>query len=235
MSELNYDDIVRVLDQNGFAVIPKAALRDHDRYLDQSEFRYILWLDRIFQKIQRVPGHIVEIGVARGRNSVILGHLIKMNGEDNIRNYYGFDTFEGYTEEDLRKSPHLSSDEWKETTVDFVQERIRLQGLSNTCYIFKGDIKEVAQSFVNSRQARFNPGKIKIALLYIDCNAYLPAKFSMDFFKDYMSPGSIICIDEKLQGGETEALMEFCSENGLVAEKDPGPFGMPAYTVLEPQ
>lgn len=234
MNELNYDDIVRILDQNGFMVSRKAAARDYDKYLDHNEFRYILWLDRVFQKIQTVPGHIIEIGVARGRNAVLFGHLIKMNGEDSIRNYYGFDTFDGYTNEDLRRSPHLSDNEWKGTTLEFVKERIHLQSLQNTCHLFSGDIKEIAKDFVNSRQSKFNPGKLKIALLYIDCNAYLPAKFSMDFFKDYMSPGGLICIDEKLQGGETEALTDFCTENKLSMVKDPGPFGIPAYTVIKP-
>ena len=62
-----------------------------------------------------------------------------------------------------------------------------------------------------------------------DCNAFLPARFSMDFFKQYMTPGGVICIDEKLQGGETEALIGFCKDNGLEFRKDAGPFAMPAY------
>jgi hypothetical protein len=96
--------------------------------------------------------------------------------------------------------------------------------------VFKGDIKQIAPQFVNSKQARFQPGSLRIALLYIDCNAFLPARFSMDFFKQHMSPGGVICIDEKLQGGETEALIGFCKDNGLEFRKDPGPFAMPAYT-----
>jgi hypothetical protein len=39
----------------------------------------------------------------------------------------------------------------------------------------------------------------------------------------------VICIDEKLQGGETEALIGFCKDNGLEFRKDTGPFAMPAY------
>ncbi|MHB1206787.1 MAG: class I SAM-dependent methyltransferase [Rhodospirillaceae bacterium] len=230
MTELSFDEVVRILDQNGYNVVKKSALRDYDRYLDQSEFRYVLWLDRTYRLIENVPGHIVEVGVARGRNSVIFGHLIRLTGDDQVRNYYGFDTFEGYTEDDLRRSPHLGAGEWKATTLEFVQERLAGAKLADICHVFKGDIKQLAEPFANSKQARFNPGKLRIALLYIDCNAYLPAKFSMDFFKTYMAPGGIVCIDEKLQGGETEALIEFCKENGLEYRKDTGPFAMPAYT-----
>jgi hypothetical protein len=230
MPELSFDEVVKILDQNGYSVVKKSSLRDYDRYLDQNEFRYVLWLDRTYRLIENVPGHIVEIGVARGRNSIIFGHLIRLTGDDQVRNYYGFDTFDGYTEDDLRRSPHLGAAEWKATTLEFVQERLASARLSDICHVFKGDIKQIAPAFVNSPQLRFNPGKLRIALLYIDCNAYLPAKFSMDFFKDYMTPGGIICIDEKLQGGETEALIEFCGENGLEFRKDTGPFAMPAYT-----
>lgn len=233
MTEMTYDEIIKILDLNGFGVHRKAALRDYDRYLDQSEFQYILWLDRIYQKIQSVPGHIIEIGVARGRNAVLFGHLIKMNGDQAVRHYYGFDTFSGYAEDDLRRSPHLSTDAWKETTIDFVRERLEGQSLASICHLFKGDIKSSASDFVKKGHARFNPNKIRISLLYIDCNAYLPAKFAMDFFKPFMMKGSVICIDEKLQGGETEALIEFGDENGLEVKRDPGPFGIPAYLRFE--
>jgi hypothetical protein len=230
MPELSFDEVVKILDANGYSVVSKAALRDYDRYLDQAEFRYILWLERTYRLIENVPGHIVEVGVARGRNAVIFGHLIRLTGDDQVRNYYGFDTFEGYTDDDLRRSPHLSAAEWKATTLQFVQDRLREAKLAELCHVFKGDIKQVAPQFVNSKQARFQPGALRIALLYIDCNAFLPARFSMDFFKPYMTPGGVICIDEKLQGGETEALIGFCKDNGLEFRKDTGPFAMPAYT-----
>ena len=230
MPELSLEEVTKILDANGYFVVKKSALRDYDRYLDHSEFRYILWLDRIYKQIENIPGHIVEVGVARGRNAIIFGHLVRLNGEDQIRNYYGFDTFDGYAEDDLRRSPHLSDGEWKDTSLEFVNERLTQAQLSDVCHVFKGDIKDIAEGFVNSKQNRFNPGKLRIALLYIDCNAFLPAKFSMDFFKPYMSPNGIICIDEKLQGGETEALIEFCEENGFEFRKDSGPFAIPAYT-----
>lgn len=230
MTEISLEEVIQILDQNGYVVSRKAAARDYDKYLDQNEFKYILWLDRVFQKIQNVPGHIVEVGVARGRNAVLFGHFIKMHNEQSTRHYYGFDTFDGYTESDMRRSPHLSSDSWKETTLEFVQERVASQGLADVCHVFKGDIKAVANEFVATGQLLFNPNKLRIALLYIDCNAYLPAKYSMDFFRPYMMEDGIVCIDEKLQGGETEALVEFCDEHGFTVRKDSGPFAIPAYT-----
>lgn len=229
----DFDEIARLLRREGYLVAAKHEARDFDRYLDQNEFRYILWLDRIFEKIRTVPGHIVEVGVARGRNAVLFGHLVRLNGEDAIRNYYGFDTFDGYVAEDLRRSPHLSEIEWKNTTKAFVEKRLKSCQLSDICHVFQGSIEQEAPIFLSRGHRLFQPNSLQISLLYIDCNAYNAAKFSMNFFKQYMAPGGVICIDEKVQGGETEALREFCLENGLSIRKDPGPFGMPAHVVME--
>jgi len=48
-----------------------------------------------------------------------------------------------------------------------------------------------------------------------------------------MAPGGVICKDEKMQGGETKALTEFCRKYGLEYRKDAGPFSIPAYTRLK--
>ena len=54
-----------------------------------------------------------------------------------------------------------------------------------------------------------------------------------NMLKDFMSPGGVICIDEKRQGGETKALIKFCEDNNLKYIKDATPFSIPAYTVIE--
>ena len=171
--------------------------------------------------------------MARGRNSVLFGNLIKLSGEETIRNYYGFDTFSGYTESDIDSSPHLSKNDWREISLSFVKNRLERNQLGSTCFVFEGDIKDIAENFVASGHNKFQPGHLQIALLYIDCNSYAAAKYSMDFFYDYISPGGLVCIDEKLQGGETRALRDFCSDQGLKFIKDSGPFSLPAYTKKE--
>jgi hypothetical protein len=41
----------------------------------------------------------------------------------------------------------------------------------------------------------------------------------MQAFLPYMTPGSIFAVDEKLQGGESEAMIEFAKINKLNIEK----------------
>lgn len=222
-----------ILSKVGYQIARNSDFIRDDRYLDKQEFRYVLWLDRIFEKIQNVPGHIVELGVARGRNSILFGNLIRLNGDEGIRKYYGFDTFQGYTDEDLKDSAWLSASQWKNSSFDFVSSRIERAGYKTTCKLVAGDLKETLPRFLKDGMEGFTAGNLRVALLYVDCNAYLPAITGMNLLKDYMSPGGIICIDEKLQGGETKALIEFCKSNNLKFMKDSSPFAIPAYTRVE--
>ena len=41
----------------------------------------------------------------------------------------------------------------------------------------------------------------------------------MEAFLPHMSPGSIFAVDEKLQGGESEAMLEFAKSNDFSVEK----------------
>lgn len=227
-----YKVINKLLSIFNLILIRKNSFYYDDKYLDSKEFRYILWLDRIYSKINRVPGHIVELGVAKGRNSLIFGNLIQMNGDAEVRRYFGFDTFTGYTKESMEVSSWLSPSAWKDTSYYYVNKRIRNAGFSNICSFIEGDLKKTLPNFIEKGAPGFSSGSLRIALLYIDCNAYDAAMAGMEVLKDYMAPGGVICIDEKQQGGETKALIEFCKKHGFEYRKDASPFSIPAYTTV---
>ena len=92
----------------------KSNLRnDSNILLNDKDLIYNCWITNIFQESIKVPGHIMEIGVAAGRNSILFGSLLKLTGESNHRQYYGFDTFEEYIEETISDNPWLSNNAWK--------------------------------------------------------------------------------------------------------------------------
>lgn len=231
--------VSKLISRFGYDIIQKDELKklsgrfgynkyiENQKYLEYPEFRYVLWLDRVYQKIVTVPGDIVELGVAYGRNSIIFSNLVKMNGDDMVRRYYGFDTFKGYTEESMKIDKHLGKESWKDNSKEYVWDKIVRLGHKDICQLIEGDIVEEVPKFITQKP------NLRIALLYVDCNAYLPAIKSMEFFKKYMMPGGIICIDEKHSGGETNALLEFCKNNDLVLQKDPSAYSIPAYTVIK--
>jgi len=203
---------------------------DYNKYLDDNEFMYLLYLYDLYKKIQNIPGHIIEVGVASGRNSIIFGKLIKLHSDQTVRKYFGFDTFEGYTDSAIREDENLkkNNDRWKKFSKRFVENRLKEKNLNEICKIFEGDIEKTFSPFIHSEKHDFfNPKNLKVSLLYIDCNSYKTAKASMELFKPYMMPGSIIAIDEKRQGGEHEAIILFAKQNNLNVRKDKFPSNFP--------
>lgn len=186
--------------------------------IDDASLEYYIWIVRLFDQIEKTPGHIAEIGVASGNNSLLFGKLIKIYGQKSIRMYFGFDTFDGFNSRDLNENKHLSKEHWKNSKMSFksVSKRLAHNHLQENCKLIQGDASKTVPEFLaNYTCKNFQAGYSKFALLYIDCNAYTPAYSSMEAFLPYMSKGAIICIDEKVQGSETKALLDFSKKHGF--------------------
>lgn len=184
----------------------RTFLRVTDNEIHDNDLEYLLWITTLYNEISNVPGHIAEIGVASGRNAVLFGKLIRLFNDTNVRQYIGFDTFDGYTRRDLKRDTHLNSNVWKgpKYTKASVEKRCGECGISDSIEIIEGDALKAVPEILASHQGKlFQPGKAKFALLYIDCNAYEPAIASMRYFYNHLVDNAIIAIDEKLQGGET--------------------------------
>jgi len=195
--------------------------------IKDSDLEYLLWLSNLYLLIKNVPGHIAEIGVASGRNAILFGKLISLHGDSTIRRYYGFDTFSGYTERDLATDTHLSSCAFTDVHIADVIRRIEFNDLTSLCHLVQGDVLDTVPHFLNEySDERLNRGLSKFSLLYIDCNAYQPAIKSMESFLPHLMPGSIIAVDEKRQGSETKALIDFASSNGFEV-RYPGALNVP--------
>lgn len=174
----------------------------------------------ILDQINSVEGDIVELGVYTGNNS------IQFMLQCPERKYWGFDTFSGYTKEDIESSPNneglIANQEQGRWTSDENEVIDRIEN-------FRGLIKEILPE--DKKMEEFNivkgdlksqlPEKIsqghinKIAILYVDCNAYLPAIKGIEAAYPIISKGGIICIDEHQKGGETKAIKEAAQKYGL--------------------
>jgi hypothetical protein len=203
--------------------------------ISDGDLEYLLWICSIYHKLDSIPGHIAEVGVAGGRNAVFFGRLIKIFGHESTRQYVGFDTFEGYAPSDLARDKHLAAgnDRWKAFSKTSVLERCSINGIDDLVELFEGNASiEVPRVLSEHRGKKFQPGKARFALVYIDCNAYTPAINSLRAFLPYLMPGAYIVIDEKLQGGESEAMIDFAMENGLSVIK-PGNMQVPMLLKLK--
>jgi hypothetical protein len=173
--------------------------------------------------LSKIPGHNAEIGVADGRNAIYFAKLIKLHGDESVRQYLGFDSFDGFLPRDLKKNPHLSKDEWKENSKEAVLRRAEINDVEELIEVIEGDaVKTVNATLATYHGKKFQPGQSRFALLYIDCNAEIPALARLRAFLPHMVPGGIIAIDEKMQGGETASLLKFADKNGLRCERIAG-------------
>ena len=87
---------------------PAKEIKDED-------LEYLLWISNLYLQVVNIPGHIAEVGVANGRNTILFARLIQMYGDSSVRQYLGFDTFDGFTENDLERDEHLvkNNNRWK--------------------------------------------------------------------------------------------------------------------------
>jgi len=187
------------------------------------DLEYLLWISNLYLKIKYIPGHIAEIGVADGRNTVLFGRLIKIHNDQSVRQYIGFDTFDGFTNNDLIRDNHLDKTRWKNNSRNSVMKRCQDNDVGELVEIFEGDALNLVPKILKDHKGKkFQKGKAKFALLYIDCNTYIPAIKSMENFLPHMMPGGFIVIDEKLQGSETEAILDFARKQNLKVQRFSG-------------
>ena len=160
------------------------------KLINDKDLESIIWVSNLYLKIKNVPGHIAEIGVADGRNAILFGNLIKMHNDASVRQYVGFDTFDGFNKRDLDRDNHLSGEKWKNISKLDVIKRCEDNNIEDLIELFEGDATETVPSILkNHKGKKFQPGKGKFALVYIDCNAYFPSIKSLENFLPYVVPG----------------------------------------------
>ena len=160
-------------------------------------------------------GHVVELGVGRGRNAVIFSRFFQLHNQQRFRHYYGFDTFDGYPDTVLKDNIDFEESSHSDTSLDFVREISNLNKIGNEVTYIKGDISKTLPKFLKSETPKFREGKLKISIIYVDCNDYKTAIESLECCMPYLSNGGVIAIDECRLGGETKALTEICSKYNL--------------------
>jgi len=170
----------------------------------------------LLNKVVDIPGDIIELGVYNGRNSLIMGNFLCSSGPHN-KKYVGFDTFYGYTAEDIQEAINAgdSADGIKQNQesgrwvicMESVIGRLKKASLTNYCKLVGGDIKQTVPAYLRDKSDDY-----LISMIYIDCNVYLAAITALRACKNYLSDGAMIVVDEHTIGGETRALNDFAKE-----------------------
>jgi len=199
-----------------FNIIGKFNRPDaRDNYLERVELSYLFNIFKIFTEVKNCPGHIIELGVGAGRNAIIFGNLLKTTGQDGSSRYFGFDTFKSYTARDLKIEKGLNPSKWEKNSFNFVNDRIKRHGLAKVSYLIEGDIRKTLPEFVKQKVPLKSPETLFCKLIYIDTSTYEPSILGMEILWDYLVPGGLMIVDQRTQGGEWRAAIEFCEKKNI--------------------
>jgi O-methyltransferase len=159
--------------------IPKTLQKTEKNYPDKVRF-FNFWFQVERLKKDNIKGAFAELGVYKG-DSARLIHLM-----DTTREFHLFDTFEGFTHNDLAgetgKAATYTTRNFADTSLEKVKGR-----LNDDHFIFhKGYFPDTTKGLDGQ----------KFALVNMDADLYNPTKAGLEFFYPRLSPGGIIIIHD---------------------------------------
>ena len=189
----------------------------------------VLFLDRLYREIVKVPGVICEFGVQWGATLATLINLRSIYEPYNhARTIFGFDTFEGFTTLDAKDGALAKPGDYSVLGgyAKILEDILALQesaaaGSARTRRSFKlypGDASETVKTW-NAE----NPHAI-IALAMFDMDVYRPTKDVLEHIVPRLTKGSVLYFDElncPEFPGETIAVMEALGLGRLRLQQDP--------------
>lgn len=135
----------------------------------------------MFEQIikERLQGELAELGVYRGNTAVLLADFGRAAG----KNIYLFDTFQGFSDEDLRGVDAGKKAEFADTSLESVRA---LVGTERVNYV----VGHFPESTGNM------PRDIAFCLAHLDCDLYAPMKAGLEYFYPRLVPGGFLVIHD---------------------------------------
>lgn len=147
----------------------------------------------------------------------------------NSREIIGFDTFGEFPDTSHLESDREFLDSWNRDfkdeflTREDLQNSFKYKGFNNID-LMKGDIKYTLSQYVNENKS------LKIYLLHIDTDVYVPCKVALELLYDKVVPSGLIVFDDySVVEGETMAVDEFFADKKYSLHKFSFSHGKPVY------
>lgn len=159
--------------------IDKELFKASKKYPDKDRF-FSFWFQVERLKQSNIKGAFAELGVYKGETANIL-HLM-----DNKREFHLFDSFEGFTEKDLKdetgKAATYSTHNFADTSIEQVSKL-----LSSPQFVFH-------QGYFPKTTENIEPKKY--ALVTMDADLYNPTLAGLKYFYPLMEIGGVILIHD---------------------------------------
>jgi len=221
LSVKKYKKIVKIINKynfNKFELINNYGLFCGDNNLFKT-----LTVYEIIQKIKNIKGDIIEFGVWKGNNGLLIKKILDIY---NIKKkLYLFDHFKGLIHfEHIDKKALIYKNQ-------FIGNKKMLTEIIKF-YKFK-DISIIFQDATKLTKNSFN--KKKFALVYIDVDLYEPTKKILMSIVNKVEKGGLIIFDEgndSIFAGESKAMKEFLNMYKKFFEKEKIPFARQPDIIL---
>jgi O-methyltransferase len=150
------------------------------RYKDKVRF-YNLWFQIEYIKKNNIKGSFAELGVHKGETAKAIHFM------DQSRKFYLFDTFEGFSEKDLKyekqKDSRFETIMFSDTSIEKVKSYMN----GNENLIFKpGFFPDTTKGL---------EGEL-FSFVQIDADLYAPTKSALEFFYPRLSAGGVIIVHD---------------------------------------
>jgi hypothetical protein len=137
------------------------------------------------------PGDLIECGVYRAGNTLLIADALKASGSTKI--IHGFDSFAGMPEAQSQDALPTGEIVYHEgvlahTSLAMVQVKMKVFGHQDRVIFHQGFFQDTMPEAI-SDDARFS-------FVMIDCDQYAGTKFCLEFLYDKVNPGGMILIDD---------------------------------------
>jgi len=149
------------------------------KYKDKNRF-FNFWFQVERLKKENVQGAFAELGVYQGDTAEIL-HLM-----DKEREIHLFDTFEGFTEKDLKNETGKAATYTKHNFADTSIESVKAKLKSDKFVFHKGYFPESTKNLKTQNYV----------LVSMDVDLYNPTKAGLEYFYPLLQKGGVILIHD---------------------------------------
>jgi len=160
-------------------MISSELFKASKKYSDKDRF-FNFWFQTERLKQNNIKGSYAELGVYKGETANILKLM------DPDREFHLFDTFEGFTEKDLKdetgKAATYTTHNFADTSIDQVKKLLS----SNRFVFHTGYFPETT---INLEQKKY-------ALVSMDADLYNPTLAGLEYFYPLMESGGVILIHD---------------------------------------
>ena len=176
-----------------------------DKYL-----RYIKFAD--------VKGDYYEFGVYAGETFRYVYHSAQLREQSNLH-FFAFHSFEGFSPVSDADNTGVLSQGGRSFPLNEFMKRIEKEKINlDKISVIPGWLDDTLQGS-KKKETEEVVGNSKVAIAYLDVDLYEPTKVALDYIKDKLSDGALLCFDNwfLLKGhperGEIKAFAEWQKEN----------------------